>query len=123
LICGNISSGSGAQINCDLDAATSLVLNQELNWGLGRNGLAYAPIGLPDRHKMPPILRNSVNKTLATAQDLALQTLTKNSDLLEFITQALLDERELNKSQIAMLFGNVPPALNSKIEQGMYQKC
>ena len=72
---------------------------------------------------MPPILRNSVNKTLATAQDLALQTLTKNSDLLEFITQALLDERELNKSQIAMLFGNVPPALNSKIEQKMYQKC
>ena len=123
LICGNISSGSGAQINCDLDAATNLVLNQELNWGLGRNGLAYAPIGLPDRHNMQPILRSSVNKTLATAQDLALQTLTKNRDLLEFITQALLDERELDKSQIAMLFGNVSPALNSQIEQGMYQKC
>lgn len=115
LLCGNISSGSGAQINSDLDEATDIVLNQELTWGLGRNGLTYAPITREDRHSMPPILRSSVNKTLAAAEDLALQTLAKNRDLLEFVTQALLDERELNKNQIAMLFAT--PTIPIRVPQ------
>lgn len=104
LICGDASSGSGAHNDSDLDAATALVLEQELMWGLGRNGLAFTPIERQDRFKMSPILRSSVNKTLASAEDLARDTLTKNRDLLEFVTQALLDERELNNTQIAMLF-------------------
>jgi|TARA_B110000908_G_scaffold171486_1_gene234430 ATP-dependent Zn protease len=115
LICGDVSSGSGAQINSDLDAATDLVLNQELTWGLGRNGLTYAPITRADRHIMPQILRSSVNKTLSTAEDLALQTLAKSRDLLEFVTQALLDERELNKTQIAMLFAT--PTMPNRVPQ------
>jgi cell division protease FtsH len=121
LTCGDISSGSGAQVYSDLDAATDLVLNQELCWGLGRNGLAYAPIARQERRNMSPVLRSSVNETLAAAEDLAFQTLAKNRDLLEFVTQALLDERELSKAQIAMLFATSPtPNRVQQVSDNLY---
>lgn len=108
LLCGDISSGSGGAFGSDLDCATSLALSQETAWGLGDNGLMFAPVATQARHGMSATLRQSVNQQLAAAEDLALTTLAANFDLLETVTTALLQSRELDQKQIADLISASP---------------
>lgn len=104
LLFGNVSSGSGGQTGSDLDCATSLALSLETDWGLGDNGLMFAPLATYDRHAMSAPLRCAINKRLADAENMALSTLSANIDLLRCVTDALMQSRELNKAQIAELF-------------------
>lgn len=107
LLVGNISSGSGASIDSDLDQATAVVIAQEQQWGLGQSGLVFAPIGLAQRHTLGESRRYVIEVRLKRAEALAVKTLTQNSALLKSVTEALMDERKLNQLQIERLFDSV----------------
>lgn len=74
-------------------------------WGLGKSGLIYAPVGRDKRHKLTAPQQYTINERLKSAEALAVQTLTENRALLEEVTEALLAERELDILQIRMLTG------------------
>jgi len=102
---GAISSGSGAGDLSDLDQATDIAVAQELQWGLGKSGLIYAPVCRDKRHMLTALQQHTINERLKSAEALAVQTLTENRALLEEVTEALLAERELDILQIRMLTG------------------
>ncbi len=106
ILLGVISSGSGASDHSDLDQVTDLVIAQELQWGLGKSGLIYAPVSRDKRHMLTAAQHHTINERLKSAEALAVQTLTENRVLLEQVTEALLAERELNGMQIALLLAN-----------------
>lgn len=105
IMLGAISSGSGASDRSDLDQATDLAISQEHQWGLGKSGLIYAPVGSDKRHMLSAPQQHTINERLKSAEALAVQTLTENRALLEEVTEALLAERELGILQIRMLTG------------------
>ena len=117
---GVVSSGSGASDRSDLDQATDLAISQELQGGLGKSGLIYAPVGRDKRHRLTTLQQHTINERLKSAEALAIQTLTENRALLEEVTEALLAERELDILQIKMLTdatnGTLPP---SQMQEGL----
>ncbi len=117
---GVVSSGSGASDRSDLDQATDLAISQELQGGLGKSGLIYAPVGRDKRHRLTTLQQHTINERLKSAEALAIQTLTENRALLEELTEALLAERELDILQIKMLTdatnGTLPP---SQMQEGL----
>ena len=109
IMCGEISSGAGAGEQSDLDKATAMAVAQERQWGLGKSGLLYAPIENHQRHTLTAPQQHTVNERLKAAEELAVKTLTKNRSLLEKMTQALLEKRELDSRQIAILVATHEP--------------
>lgn len=109
LLVGNISSGSGGGIGSDLDQATDIAIAQDQQWGLGQSdGLFYAPVDLTQRHALSESRRQVINVRLKKAETLAVKTLEQNREILAAVADALLEERELNRHQIAMLFAANP---------------
>jgi len=106
---GTISSGSGADEQSDLDKATAMAIAQERQWGLGKSGLLYAPIDGNKRHTLTAPQQHTINEQLKAAEVLAVQTLTENLSLLEQVTQALLEKRELDSRQITLLVATHEP--------------
>lgn len=120
ILVGAISSGSGASDQSDLDQATDLAISQELQWGLGKSGLIYAPVGRDKRHMLTAPQQHTINERLKSAEALAVQTLTENRAMLEEVTEALLAERELDICQIRVLTdltnGTLPP---TQMQEGL----
>jgi cell division protease FtsH len=100
---GTISSGSGTSEQSDLDQATALAVAQERQWGLGKSGLIYAPVDSDKRHMLTAPQQHTINERLKAAESLAIQTLKENRELLTSVTEALLEERELDSRQIVDL--------------------
>ena len=103
IMCGEISSGSGADEQSDLDKATAMAIAQERQWGLGKSGLFYAPVDSHQRHLLTASQQHTVNERLKAAESLAVRTLTQNGRLLGHVTEALLEKRELDSLQIRIL--------------------
>jgi len=108
IMIGTISSGSGADEQSDLDKATTMAVAQERQWGLGKSGLLYAPVENHQRHTLTDLQQHTVNERLKAAESLAVRTLTQNRGLLGHVAEALLEERELDSRQIAMLLEPSP---------------
>lgn len=103
LLLGDISSGSGASTDSDLNQATDIVIAQEQEWGIGQSGLFFAPIHPAQRHTLSESRRHVINERLKRAEELAVKTLSENLELLKCVTGAMLKERELNDLQISSL--------------------
>ncbi|WP_281981748.1 AAA family ATPase [Thalassorhabdomicrobium marinisediminis] len=100
LLIGDISSGSGSGQQSDLELATALLMAQEYQWGLGESSLIYTPMATSQWHSLSETRRQVINHRLKAAEAKARKLLAENGDRLERVTQALLNERELDRMRI-----------------------
>nr|WP_281982674.1 AAA family ATPase [Thalassorhabdomicrobium marinisediminis] len=104
LLIGDISSGSGSGQQSDLELATALLLiAQEYQWGLGESSLIYTPVATSQRRDMREARRQGINHRLKAAETKARKLLAEHKDMLGRVTEALLNEHELNRMRIDAL--------------------
>lgn len=100
VILGEALNGSGLGTNSDLELATHLAAQAELEWGLG-DQLAFTPI---DARTMPQSKTRQIDKALKDAQLRAIEVITNKQPLVLAIAQALVNEREFPATRLAELF-------------------
>ncbi|WP_281981889.1 AAA family ATPase [Thalassorhabdomicrobium marinisediminis] len=97
LLIGDISSGSGSGPQSDFELATAVLVAQEYQWGLGERNLIYTPMATSQWHGLSEPRRQVINHRLRAAEGKARTLLADHKDTLERATEALLNERDLNK--------------------------
>lgn len=100
VVLGEALNGAGLGTNSDLELASRLAAQAELEWGLG-DQLAFTPI---DVRTMPQTKTGQIDKALNDAQLRAIEVITNKQPLVLTIAQALVNERELPATRLAELF-------------------
>ena len=99
VVLGEALNGAGLGTNSDLELATRLAAQAELEWGLG-DQLAFTPM---DFRTLPQTKTGQIDKALNDAQLRAIGVITDMKPLVMTIAQALVNERELPATRVAEL--------------------
>lgn len=106
LLCGDMSSGSGAGAQSDLAQATQLALEAEANFGFGPQ-IAWHSLGRP-LTLMPAEICRRVEERLQRAAAEVRELLASHAPSLEKIAAELLAARDLSAPDLARLLAAIP---------------
>ena len=102
-----VSSGAGGGEESDLAMATQLLTDAEMRLGLGE-ALTWQSPDITTR-LLAQQARTRIEDALRTAEAETREALTRHRAALERIAEALLEKRELQDSELAVLLDQVIP--------------
>ncbi|WP_108836308.1 AAA family ATPase [Tateyamaria sp. Alg231-49] len=102
---GSVSSGAGAGEQSDLAQATLLAIQAETQFGLSNDDLIWRPVNMDNLQDwlQDRDLAARVQKRLHTANRLAEKIIGESKYLVEGVAQALVERRQLNRSELEQL--------------------
>ncbi|MGR3607250.1 MAG: AAA family ATPase [Sulfitobacter sp.] len=102
---GCVSSGAGAGEKSDLAQATMLTAQAETQFGLSNDNLIWHPVTMDNLQDLlqDRDLAARVQKRLCSANQLAEKIIRENKYLVEGVARALVERRQLNRSEIELL--------------------
>jgi cell division protease FtsH len=115
LLCGDMSSGSGAGAQSDLAQATQLALEAEANFGFGPQ-IAWHSLGRP-LTLMPAEICRRVEERLQRAAAEVRELLASHAPSLEKIAAELLAARDLSATDLARLLAAIPGRAGNVISE------
>ncbi|WP_380059002.1 AAA family ATPase (plasmid) [Falsihalocynthiibacter sp. SS001] len=112
---GRVSSGAGYGEQSDLAQATLLAAQAETQFGLTDEHLIWRPVCFEN---LPELLRDHdlaarVQKRLDAAARLAGRIVDESSDLVDCLARALVERRQLNRSDLEQLMQSLSSASKS----------